>query len=208
LPDQIKAWEGSFGDTYHHRNDRLAEIERRGQLWAHALALLPRINMDILEVGAGLGANLETIRALYRTVRLNPNLYGLEPNPVANGYLGHQFQIIEGRAEAICAIDRAFDLVFTYGVLIHLDDPVPAMREMFRVSRRFICCVEYFSPTRRAIPYRTDDQTGLPVHLAADDYGSLWMDNFDLKLLGCGFCWKRSTGLDNVTWWIFERKLL
>lgn len=200
--NQIDAWTGEFGDAYHERQtDFRTEATKREQMWVQVLALMPRVNMDILEVGAGTGPNLEAIRRLYQSVRLNPALHALEPNEKAARHLSQNgFWAIPGSAQEIQAKDGAFDLVFTNGVLIHLPDPLPAMREIYRVSRRFVMCAEYFSPRREAIPYRDG------VDLIKDDYGGLWMDNFDLKLVGYGFCWKRATGLDNVTWTLFERK--
>jgi hypothetical protein len=40
----------------------------------------------------------------------------------------------------------------------------------------------------------------------ARDYGSMFMDACpDLHPLGTLFAWKRTTGLDNLTFWIFEK---
>ena len=39
------------------------------------------------------------------------------------------------------------------------------------------------------------------------DFGGHWMDLYpDLRLVGNGFFWRRSTGLDNITWWLFEKR--
>lgn len=196
----IEAWKGSFGDAYHARQtDMHAEAAKREMLWAHALDRLPRLRMDILEVGAGTGANLEAIRRLRQMSQLTPTLFALEPNEKAAASIPGDVALIYGTADRIEAASATFDLVFTYGVLIHLEDPLAAMREMYRVSKRYVMCAEYFAPKREAIPYRD----GVP--LFRDDYGAFWMDSFDLKLLGYGFCWKRATGLDNVTWWMFEK---
>jgi len=193
---QVDPWKGEFGDAYHERQgDVHAESIKREQMWAQALSWIPRVPMHILEVGAGTGANLAAINRLYHSLSIHQALYALEPNEkVSLDYIR-----IYGEAANIHAANLSFDLVFTYGVLIHLDDPLPAMEEIYRVSQRLIMCAEYFSPRREAIPYRD----GVP--LFKDDFGSLWMDNFDLKLLGYGFCWKRVTGLDNITWWLFEK---
>ena len=186
----LDAWKGQFGDDYHARQFQ----KNRAVLWDKVLDLLPDKILDVLEVGAGTGANLEALRRLSYH-----ELWGLEPNDNARAKLQGHFRVAHGEAENIQAEDRTFDLVFTYGVLMHLIDPVPAMREMYRVSRGYVMCAEYFSPCLRHMPYRDH------VPLFADDYGSLWMDNFELKVVGYGFCWKRATGLDNVTWWLFQK---
>ena len=52
--------------------------------------------------------------------------------------------------------DNLFDLVFTSGVLIHIspDDIEKVMHDMYRVSKRYIWCFEYFSEECTAIEYR------------------------------------------------------
>ena len=51
------------------------------------------------------------------------------------------------------------------------------------------------------IPYR-----GHTDALWRRDYGSIWLDNFtDLHCQGAIFAWKRMTGLDNLTFWVFEK---
>ena len=70
-----------------------------------------------------------------------------------------------------------------------------------RVARRYIVCVEYFSDQPETIPYRGHSEV-----LFKRDFGSLWLDCFpDLRVLDYGFFWKRLTGLDNLTWWLFEK---
>jgi len=198
MQDQIEAWKGEFGNDYHGRNYG----DDRRPLWRKVLPLLSENDkLEILEVGAGLGANLEAIRKLINAseTRCRADLFALEPNVSACSRILPPVTIVKGVAQKIKASDERFDFVFTYGVLIHLPDPIPAMREMHRVSNRYLMCAEYFSPHRCQVDYRD----GVP--LFKDDYGSLWMDEFNLKLVDYGFCWKRTTGLDNVTWWLLEK---
>ena len=99
---------------------------------------------------------------------------------------------------------RAVDFAFTSGVLIHIhpDDLLAACRDIHRVTRRYIGCLEYFSAEPEEVRYR--DRDGL---LFKRDFGGFWLDNFpDLRTLEYGFAWKRLTGLDNVTWWLFEKR--
>ena len=52
------------------------------------------------------------------------------------------------------------------------------------------------------IPYR--GQEGL---LFKRDFGGLWLDSFpSLRTVAYGFAWKRVTGVDNLTWWLFEKR--
>lgn len=201
MDHQIDQWKGEFGDEYHTRqNDLQIEAQKRVSLWESVLNLLPtdaQEGISIFEIGAGTGANIEAIRNLYESTPLPPIFYALEPNRKATTHL--PANMVGGEACNIEAKDKAFDFVFTYGVLIHLEEPLRAMREMYRVSRRFVMCAEYFAPGRERRYYRDN----VPIYKG--DYGSLLAENFDLKLLGYGFCWRPATGLDNVTWWLFEK---
>jgi hypothetical protein len=95
-------------------------------------------------------------------------------------------------------------MVFTSGVLIHIhpDHLLPSCSEMFRVAGRYIVCVEYFSDHAEGIQYRGNANV-----LFKRDFGGFWLDHFDqLALVDYGFFWRRVTGLDNLTWWLFEKK--
>jgi hypothetical protein len=87
--------------------------------------------------------------------------------------------------------------------LIHVppDKILASMKEIHRCSKRWIVCAEYFAPEERELPYR-----GQRNALWLRDYGSLWLDNFpDLTCIATFFAWKRMTGLDNLTFWLFEK---
>jgi spore coat polysaccharide biosynthesis protein SpsF len=100
--------------------------------------------------------------------------------------------------------DGAVDLAFTSGVLIHIhpDQLLASCREIHRVARRYIVCSEYFADTPQEVPYRGNRDA-----LFKRDFGGFYLDNFpDLALVDYGFAWKRSTGLDNPTWWVFAKR--
>ena len=108
-----------------------------------------------------------------------------------------------GTAASIDFPNGTADLAFTSGVLIHIhpDDLLVSCREIHRCARRYIACAEYFAQRPETIPYRGHGDV-----LFKRDFGTFWMDNFpDLRFLGCGFAWKRMTGLDDLTWWLFEK---
>ena len=95
-------------------------------------------------------------------------------------------------------------MAFTSGVLIHIhpDDLLDSMGEIHRVAKRYVVCIEYFSDKPEMIPYRGHDD-----RLFKRDFGSYYLDNFpDLSVVDYGFSWKRLTGLDNLTWWVFEKR--
>ena len=75
------------------------------------------------------------------------------------------------------------------------------MREIHRVSSKYVFCSEYFSPKAETISYR--GETDL---LFKNDFGSLYLDLFpDLRLVDYGFFWRRTTVMDDCTWWLFRK---
>ena len=69
------------------------------------------------------------------------------------------------------------------------------------MAARFIVCIEYFSDTPEEVTYR-----GHSEKLFKRDFGEYWLDLFpEMKTLKYGFIWKRLSGLDNLTWWVFQK---
>jgi pseudaminic acid biosynthesis-associated methylase len=157
----------------------------------------------ILEIGCNIGQNL---RALARLT--TAELHAVEPNSQARRrLLDDKVLPAERLTDAVAGEtglpSGAYDLVFTSGVLIHIhpDNLEAAVREMHRLSSRYLLCREYFADRPQEIPYR-----GLTEALFKRDFGGFFLDLFpDLVVRGYGFQWKRTTGLDNPTWWLFEK---
>ena len=196
----MSIWAQEFGNEYTRRNAQ-SDIEGRAEIWR---VLLPRHVESILEVGANVGHNLEAISQFSQA-----DLYAVEPNQMAREGLystldwlprGH---IREDYADKLSFEDSQVDLAFTCGVLIHIapDKLMASMKEIHRVSRRYIICAEYFAPSEEMVPYR-----GVNDALWRRDYGSLYLDNFsDLHCISNFFAWKRMTAFDNITFWVFEK---
>jgi spore coat polysaccharide biosynthesis protein SpsF len=203
---QEQLWRGHFGDAYTGRNALSdARLAALGALWTAILRpIMGAPPGSVLEVGANIGLNL---RALIRLT--GADLYALEPNRgarerlVADGIVPRE-RALDGLCDAIPLPSTSIDLVFTSGVLIHIhpDRLFASCREVHRVSSRYIACIEYFSDKPQQILYR--DQ---PDALFKRDFGAFYLDSFpDLRVLDCGFAWKRTTGLDNLTWWLLEKR--
>lgn len=209
---ELEQWMGEFGDDYTDRNaSDDVNITQREAFFAQLFSTLPVNPLDmpksVLEIGANIGSNLKAIDNLYKNHDQNIQLFGLEPNKKANKILKTQgirnFTNVQGAAQSIAALDSSFDIVFTCGVLIHIhpDTLYEAMSEIYRVSKKYIICAEYFSPEPRSRKYRGQD--GL---LWTRDFGEEWLKNFKgLRCTGYGFAWKRMTGMDNITWWNFQK---
>lgn len=203
---QSEFWRGEFGDSYTARNVASAEQMRaRIALWAQILShTISAPPATILEVGANIGINLRVLRTLSpaRCLAVEPN-EGARTALVRDGIVAAA-DIRDGIASAIDFPDGVADLAFTSGVLIHIhpDHLSRSLSEIHRCAKRWIGCIEYFSDKPEVIPYRGHDE-----RLFKRDFGGLWLDSFaDLRVVAYGFAWKRVTGLDNLTWWLFEKR--
>ncbi len=202
---QLENWSGDFGDAYVDRNAATPHaIRLHLKMWSILLGHFHDTPpASILEIGCNIGLNLRALKLL-----IDAELFAIEPNKKAISILKRDkvispSYIEEGSASSIPHGDNAFDLVFTSGVLIHIppDQLDSAYREIHRVSKRFILSIEYFSEQPVEVPYR--GHAGL---LFKRDFGLLWKQRFpELKIRGSGFFWRPETGLDNLTWWLFEK---
>lgn len=200
-------WQGDFGDKYHKRNLVTEDsLQPRMLLWHATIPMIVSPSyqpMSYLEVGAGLGANLIAINSIYQAHGKAPNLYAIEANPSAKKALKEleHTKLLDGDALDIKMENASVDVAFTCGVLIHInpEDQLKALKEIYRVSKKYIICMEYFSPELREATYHGEKA------LWTRDYGSLWLDNFKLRSVGYTFFWKRVSGLDNITSFVFEK---
>ncbi len=201
----IDAWKGEFGDDYAARNRATEEtVDNAARAFAEILShVQDRLPASILEVGANIGINLRALSGLTDAV-----LYAVEPNAHARGQLVADKvmppeRLFDAVATKLPLDDGAVDLVFTSGVLIHVPpaDLEAAYGEIHRVAARYILCIEYFSPTPIEMPYRGHE--GL---LFKRDFGGMWLDLFPaLDPVANGFFWRRTTGLDDINWWLFRK---
>ena len=198
-------WTGAFGDAYTERNAAdESHVKLRVDMWRrvlHPLSATPPASC--LEVGANVGINLRALREIHAI-----EMHALEPNAKAREILIRDRvvpsgRVLDGTVERIDLADESIDLVFTSGVLIHVDPErlEAACREMHRVARRYLLTIEYFASEPETKTYR--GRQGL---LFKRDFGAFWLDLFPaLTVVDYGFFWKRMTGLDNLTWWLFTK---
>jgi pseudaminic acid biosynthesis-associated methylase len=195
---QLDTWAGEFGDAYTDRN--IIDWQRREPAFREMLQglELPRV----LEVGCNRGHNLVAVSKILGN---RSEVVGLEPNPKARAIaraLGADVGVMSGTTNEIPFTDASFDLVFTCTVLIHvpLKDLPLAMREIARVSRSYILCIEYFATEETPITYRGRDDL-------------LWKRDFlaqyhqavpGLTLLKSGY-WGPEDGFDRSHWWLLEK---
>lgn len=191
-----RLWAGDFGTEYLARNP--ASDKGRLPFWR---SLLDRYSVrEVLEVGCNLGANLRPIRLLRPKARVT----GIDINRTALATLRAEtpgVALARSAARRLPFSDRAFDLVFASGVLIHQPPEVlPAvMAEMVRCSRCYVLCAEYFADTWTEVPYRGQSRA-----LFKGDFGGEFLRLFpSLELLDRGFL-SREEGWGDVTFWMMK----
>lgn len=134
---------------------------------------------NILEVGCNIGNQLGLLQR-----QGFKNLHGIEIYPQAVEQAKthtKNINIITGSAFDLPYKEKYFDLVFTAGVLIHInpDNLKKAMSEIYRTSNKYIWGYEYYSPKHVAINYR-----GNKNRLWKGDFTKLYLKYFpDLKLV-------------------------
>ena len=102
--------------------------------------------------------------------------------------------------------DASYDIVFTMGVLIHInpDMLIKNMQKIYNLSRKYIIFGEYFSSNPETILYQGQSNK----HFKRD-FGKFFLQNFKVKTVDYGFLWGEefgAAGFDDVTYWVFEKK--
>ena len=185
---QIELWKSEFGKDYTDRNEQtLEEMEEmyfkrlgytRTEIYSEFIGDMNR-SLHILEVGCNIGNQLLCLQQMGLS-----SLHGIDPQEYALKKAKERTQNItlkKGSAFNIPYEDGYFDLIFTTGVLIHIDPNKikDALKEIYRCSKRYIYGYEYFADQTTEIPYH-----GKKKALWKADYAKLYLENLnDLKLV-------------------------
>jgi pseudaminic acid biosynthesis-associated methylase len=178
----MEEWAGQFGKEYTDRNAlTLEELESlykgyygvtRSQMNQKFIGSLDR-EIKILEVGSNVGNELLTLQNMGFK-----NLYGIELQSYAvelSKSRTKNINIIQGSAFDIPFKDGYFDLVFTSGVLIHIEpgDIDKILDEMYRCTRQYIWGMEYYAKEYTNVIYRGHNNL-----LWKTDFPKLFLDRF------------------------------
>lgn len=141
---QEKAWGGIHGYRYimHHLPEDWKTT--RVNLWKEIFSSIEVNSIStFFEVGANIGANLESIRAVIPNAELN----GIEINPLAvrickeRGFSVEQNSVIDYNSS------NKYDFVFSRGVLIHIPPSrlEDVMTQMYKMSNKYVLIWENYS---------------------------------------------------------------
>ena len=185
---QLQEWQGDFGRDYTDRN--FLTPQQVDDLWRKNYGV-SRTDLNlrffqgvpkearILEVGCNIGNQLLLLQQLGYS-----NLHGVEVQAYALDIArsrAHGISLVQSTAFDIPYKDQYFDLVFTAGVLIHIDpaDLPVALAEIHRCTRSLIIGTEYYAPKITEVTYR--EHRGL---LWKTDYAQEYLSRFpDLQLV-------------------------
>jgi len=199
ITQQDAFWAGERGDAYTQKNSG-PHVGSQIHFFSDILRRVPDVG-SVYEVGANAGLNLDAIKAL------NPNIEiaGCDINEQAVG-----ISKAKGYAIDLCSIfeigsGHPFDLVFTRGVLVHINPERlnDVYDRMGQLSGKYILIDEFFSP----VPVPIDGYMGQNGVLFKRDFGREMLNRLGLKLLAYGFRSKIDPvfpGYD-TNWYLFQK---
>lgn len=198
--EQSDFWAGEFGTPYIARNSSLELLATNVRLFSDVLRSMQPLPSEILELGANIGMNYLALKHLVPAARFT----GVEVNKTAASKLRkHGVEVFNTSIEEFES-DVVFDLVFTKGVLIHLNPQslTDVYQKMYKYSKKFIVIAEYYNPTPMSIDYR-----GETNKLFKRDFAGEMLDLFPrLVLRDYGFVYHRDTfPKSDLTWFVLEK---
>ncbi len=202
MNDQQQFWAQTYATEYIRKNsqfDLASGIDGWQQMLAHAQNI-----GSLLECGCNIGRNIGFLDQVLPKAKKSI----IEISRPAYEFVTSHYQLDQSFNGSILnsSFERqSFDLVFTIGVLIHIhpDDLLANMKKMCDYSSRYILMGEYFNRTPVMLDYQ-----GEKDKLFKRDFGKLFIENFDVKLVDYGFLWGHlydKSGFDDITWWLFEK---
>jgi pseudaminic acid biosynthesis-associated methylase len=201
MDEQELFWKGNFGDEYTNRNNEEKIFISKKNFFKN---LLNKINIsNVLELGCNRGLNLLAINELNKEIELN----GLEINTKSYEILKNKnvcnnlFNISINDFNS----DKNYNLVFTFGVLIHLNpEKLDSVYEkIFNLSDKYILIAEYYSRNTTMIEYRNNTDK----LFKRDFCGEIMKKYNQLKLIDYGFIYYNDPiyPLDDITWFLLEK---
>jgi spore coat polysaccharide biosynthesis protein SpsF len=198
--NQEEFWAGKFGDEYVDRNRY--EISATLAMFSRILSKAYNVS-SLFEIGCNIGQNLRALQLL----KPGSKISGIEINATAHANAVKDFpDVINGSVlELDVASIGTFDLVFTKGVLIHINpDRLPDIYDkMASIGRRYVLMSEYYNPSPVAIDYRGHDQ-----RLFKRDFAGEFLERHKaFRLVDYGFVYRGDPVFprDDATWFLMER---
>jgi pseudaminic acid biosynthesis-associated methylase len=203
--EQEKFWASTkWSKDYINRNKDVSLLQSNIAFFSKVLASTDAKLDSIFEIGTNIGLNLAALSILTPS----SNLYGIEISKQAFEILKKEpfgTNVVNGSIIDYENLSDKYDLVFTKGVLIHINPELLEMvyEKMFLLSNKYILIAEYYNPNPVSIPYR-----GLDNVLFKRDFCNEMMKRFpSLSLVNYGFVYRYDNYFpqDDITWFLLEK---
>jgi spore coat polysaccharide biosynthesis protein SpsF len=198
--EQESFWAGGFGSDYISRNNGLDIVDSNASLFKRIFSSMDHDPESILELGANIGLNYLGIRKVLQDF----NFTGVEINGTALERLRETGCEAVGSSIYDYQPVKKFELVFTKGVLIHInpDRLLEIYDKIFSLSQKYVLVIEYYSPNPVELGYR-----GNSNKLFKRDFAGDMLDRFsDLALVDYGFVYHRGNmPQDDLTWFLMSK---
>lgn len=199
----LNFWKDEYKEEYMKKNASFDTV-RGIEAWKKMLSKSENIK-SIIECGCNIGRNIDFLQ------QIDPNfeISAIDVNETAINFVKNHYDISDtfvGRIEDSNFDKNHFDLVFTMGVLIHVDpeELYANAKKIVGMSKKFVLVGEYFNRTPTMITYQGKENL-----LFKRDFGSYFLENFELEVIDYGFLWGHfydNAGFDDFTWWLFKKK--
>lgn len=156
---------------------------------------------SILELGSNMGQNLVALKKKYKKSKI----YGVDINATACEILKRNYPDFNITNSSILnyKTKKKFDLVFTSGVLIHINPKQlnNTYKKIFNLSKKYILIVEYYNSSPVSVIYR-----GHYNKLFKRDFAGDLMERYNLKLIDYGFFYHKDRySFDDITWFLLKK---
>lgn len=200
--EQEKFWAESYAENYIKKNKSFDQTLGE-RAWRLMLGKAEGINC-LLECGCNIGRNIGFLQSVLPAAKKSI----IEISKPAFDEVTSKYKLdasFNGSILEAVFPEKYFDLVFTQGVLIHIhpDNLLATMQKMYALSSKYILMGEYFNRTPTMLEYQ-----GGQNRLFKRDFGRMFIDNFNVKLVDYGFLWDyeyAKGGFDDITWWLLEK---
>lgn len=200
--EQENFWAGKFGAEYISRNTSSSLLSSNIHFFSKILEHTQGIT-SVIEFGANVGLNLKAIKCLLPSI----NISAIEINSQAVGHLKEVDEKIQVYHQSITDFktNEKFDLVFTKGVLIHINPEKldNVYDSLYSSSNKYICIAEYYNPSPVTVNYR-----GHTEKLFKRDFAGEMLNKFkNLSLSAYGFSYHLDPQFpqDDITWFLLEK---
>ena len=193
-------WKGDFGYQYTKRNslDLIPSVVRT---WSSILEKLSSKINCVFEFGTNSGINLDAIKLLLPEIKT----HGVEINKFACDIATSKGHDVLNFSFYDLEVQKKFDLVFTYTVLIHVppENLNNIYEKLYNMSQKYILICEYFSREPEDVKYR-----GFENKLYKRDFASEFLEKYpSLELIDYRFFWRNDNVFkeDDITYFLFKK---